>query len=199
MPWQGGKLIWACKDRKTSRKSLIANHPGCILLQGWNNFTCPQRKKQMAREEWTDEWVNLKELSNSLKGKLVFYASYIEITDTKTFTARLYPNMFRLLFRRWTYHPAHSQCKWWAKQFSLELPCFLHLQFRQFMSLGIGNNGKYIHLLSWHSNFSYFSDLRASTHSLKKESSLCLFSKLTKMHIKAIVINNSFPNSFQLQ
>jgi len=37
----------------------------------------------MAREEWTDEWVNLKELSSSLKGKFVFYASCIDTTNNK--------------------------------------------------------------------------------------------------------------------
>lgn len=86
-PCWGGKSIRACKERKTaSCKILIANHPGCILLQGWSNFTCPQQKKQMVREGWTDEWVNLKELSNSLKGMFVFYASHTATTDNNIFT-----------------------------------------------------------------------------------------------------------------
>lgn len=78
------RQVHPCLQRQENSavwKSLTVNHPGCILLQAWSNFACPQRKKQMVKEGWTDEWVNHKELSNSLKGMLVFYANHTETTD----------------------------------------------------------------------------------------------------------------------
>lgn len=75
-----------------------------------------------------------------------------------------------------------------------------YLTSSEFVSPGTGNNEKPRSMSELALKFlSYFSYLSAFTHSLKKESSLHLFSKLAKTYIEATVINNSFLNSFHLQ
>lgn len=87
-PWQRGKSIRACKDRKTLLhvKAWLWTIQAAFCFRDGSNFTCPQQKKQMVREGWTDEWVNFKELNNFLKGMFAFYAGCTETTDNNTFT-----------------------------------------------------------------------------------------------------------------
>lgn len=176
------------QENSASRKSLTVKHPGCILLQAWSNFACPQQNKQMVKEGWTDEWVNLKELSNSLKGMFVFYANHTETTDNTC------SSIDQSSCSGDENIHSHLPTKL-ISQFPLEIS-FLHLQFRKYIYwylLVQENSEKPIHLLNWFF-FLCPSDLRTCTHSPKEEGSLHPFAaKLAKMHTKKIMaINNSF-------